>query len=55
MFTDAARKAGAAQRKKVNDVVRELRPFLLAHGAVPMILTFVPALGTWLARALGFN
>lgn len=36
-------------------LVRELVPFLWAHGAVLMILTFVPALSTWLPRVMGFK
>ena len=36
-------------------LVKELVPFLWAHGAVLLILTFVPALSTWLPRALGFK
>jgi len=36
-------------------LVRELVPFLWAHGAVLVILTFVPALSTWLPHALGFK
>ncbi|MGJ3700570.1 TRAP transporter large permease [Variovorax sp. AFSI2.2] len=36
-------------------LVKELVPFLWAHGAVLMILTFVPTLSTWLPRALGFK
>ncbi len=36
-------------------LVRELVPFLWAHGAVLLILTFVPALGTWLLHVLGFS
>jgi C4-dicarboxylate transporter DctM subunit len=36
-------------------LVRELVPFLWAHGVVLMILTFVPALSTWLPRAMGFK
>lgn len=36
-------------------LVKELVPFLWAHGAVLVILTFVPALSTWLPRALGFK
>lgn len=36
-------------------LVKELVPFLWAHGAVLMILTFMPALSTWLPRALGFK
>ncbi|HSW04977.1 TRAP transporter large permease [Aquabacterium sp.] len=36
-------------------LVRELRPFLWAHGAILLLLTFVPALSTWLPRAMGFK
>ena len=36
-------------------LVRELVPFLWAHGAVLMVLTFVPALSTWLPRVMGFK
>ncbi len=36
-------------------LVRELVPFLYAHGVVLVLLTFVPALSTWLPRALGFK
>jgi TRAP-type C4-dicarboxylate transport system permease large subunit len=36
-------------------LVRELKPFLWAHGVVLAIITFVPALSTWLPRALGFK
>ncbi|QHI96769.1 TRAP transporter large permease subunit [Xylophilus rhododendri] len=36
-------------------LVRELVPFLWAHGAVLMVLTFVPALSTWLPRLWGFS
>lgn len=36
-------------------LVKELVPFLWAHGAVLLILTFVPALSTWMPRALGFK
>nr|MBF0685500.1 TRAP transporter large permease [Pseudomonas sp.] len=35
-------------------LIRELRPFLLAHFVVLMVLTFVPVLSTGLPRALGF-
>lgn len=34
---------------------RELVPFLWAHGVVLAILTFVPALSTWLPRVMGFK
>lgn len=37
------------------DLVRELKPFLLAHAVVLMLLTFVPALSTGLPRLLGFK
>ncbi|MDT7834426.1 TRAP transporter large permease [Aquabacterium sp. OR-4] len=36
-------------------LVRELRPFLCAHGVVLLLLTFVPALSTWLPHQLGFK
>ena len=39
----------------MSQLVRELVPFLWAHGAVLVLLTFVPALSTWLPRALGFK
>ena len=39
----------------MSQLVRELVPFLWAHGAVLVILTFVPALSTWLPHALGFK
>lgn len=36
-------------------LTRELRPFLLAHGLILVLLTLVPALSTWVPRALGFK
>ena len=39
----------------MSQLVRELVPFLCAHGVVLVILTFVPALSTWLPRAMGFK
>ncbi|KQP37047.1 TRAP transporter large permease [Pseudorhodoferax sp. Leaf274] len=36
-------------------LVRELVPFLWAHGAVLVLLTFVPALSTWLPHLWGFK
>ena len=36
-------------------LVRELKPFLWAHGIVLLILTFVPALSTWLPNLMGFK
>ena len=42
-------------RVPLSHLVRELKPFLWAHGIVLLILTFVPALSTWLPRAMGFK
>lgn len=39
----------------MTQLVKELVPFLWAHGAVLVLLTFVPALSTWLPHALGFK
>ena len=36
-------------------LTRELKPFLWAHGVVLLILTFVPALSTWLPHVMGFK
>jgi C4-dicarboxylate transporter DctM subunit len=38
----------------MSQLVRELVPFLWAHAAVLVLLTFVPALSTWLPRLWGF-
>ena len=35
-------------------LTRELPPFLLAHFVVLALLTFVPAISTWLPHTLGF-
>jgi tripartite ATP-independent transporter DctM subunit len=43
-----------ATRVPLHALLRELPPFLWAHLVVLMLLTFVPALSTWLPRALGF-
>jgi C4-dicarboxylate transporter, DctM subunit len=32
----------------------ELKPFLLAHAGVLVLLTALPGLSTWLPRAMGF-
>jgi tripartite ATP-independent transporter DctM subunit len=37
------------------ELTRELKPFLWAHGVVLVLLTFVPALSSWLPRSLGFK
>ena len=42
-------------RVPLNDLVRELKPFLLAHGVILVMLTFIPALSTWLPLTLGFK
>jgi TRAP-type C4-dicarboxylate transport system permease large subunit len=42
-------------RVPMSQLVRELVPFLWAHGVVLVILTFVPSLSTWLPHALGFK
>ena len=39
----------------MSQLVRELVPFLWAHGVVLILLTFVPALSTWLPRLWGFK
>ena len=42
-------------RVPMGALVRELMPFLLAHGVILMIITFVPALSVWLPHTLGFK
>ena len=42
-------------RVPMGELVSELKPFLWAHGIVLMVLTFVPALSTWLPHAMGFK
>ena len=39
----------------LTDLTRELKPFLIAHGFVLVLLTFVPALSNWLPHAMGFK
>jgi tripartite ATP-independent transporter DctM subunit len=39
----------------IADVVRELAPYLLALIVVLMIVTYVPAVSTWLPYALGYG
>jgi len=43
-----------ATKVPLSALTRELPPFLLAHFVVLMLLTFVPAISTWLPHALGF-
>ena len=42
-------------RVPMGALVRELKPVLLAHGVILMIITFVPALSVWLPHTLGFK
>ena len=42
-------------RVPMGPLVRELKPFLLAHGVILLIITFVPALSTWLPHTMGFK
>ncbi|SFM03219.1 TRAP transporter large permease [Variovorax sp. OV329] len=42
-------------RVPMSQLVRELKPFLWAHGAVLLLLTFVPAISTWLPHLWGFK
>jgi len=42
-------------RVPLSHLTRELKPFLWAHGVVLLILTFVPALSTWLPHVMGFK
>ena len=39
----------------LTELTRELKPFLIAHGIVLVLLTFVPALSNWLPHAMGFK
>ncbi|EJE49265.1 TRAP transporter, DctM subunit [Acidovorax sp. CF316] len=41
-------------RVPMSQLVRELVPFLWAHGVVLVVLTFIPQLSTWLPKVLGF-
>lgn len=43
-----------ATKVPLMSLTRELPPFLWAHLVVLMLLTFVPAISTWLPHALGF-
>jgi len=42
-------------RVPMSALTRELVPFLYAHGVVLLLLTFVPALSTWLPHVMGFK
>jgi C4-dicarboxylate transporter, DctM subunit len=37
-----------------SDLTKELTPFLIAHGAVLVLMTAWPGLSTWMPKALGF-
>lgn len=43
-----------ATKVPLSALTRELPPFLVAHLVVLILLTFVPAISTWLPHALGF-
>jgi tripartite ATP-independent transporter DctM subunit len=43
-----------ATKVPLSALTRELPPFLWAHAVVLMLLTFVPAISTWLPHTLGF-
>ena len=44
-----------ATRVSITDLTREMPLFLLAHFVVLCLLTFIPALSTWLPHTLGFQ
>ncbi|MCV0394188.1 MAG: TRAP transporter large permease [Rhizobiaceae bacterium] len=44
----------SVMRIKVGEIVREMPPFLAAYLLVLLLLTFVPALSTWLPSVSGF-
>ena len=46
---------GNVAKVPMGALVRELKPFLLAHGLLLLIITFMPALSTWLPHRLGFK
>jgi C4-dicarboxylate transporter DctM subunit len=39
----------------LSELTRELKPFLLAHAIILLMITFIPALSTWAPAALGFK
>ena len=39
----------------LSDLTRELKPFLIAHAVVLVLLTFVPAQSNWLPHLMGFK
>ena len=42
-------------RVPMGALVRELKPFLWAHALILLVITFVPALSTWLPHVAGFK
>ena len=44
----------SAVRLRVGEIIREMPPFFLPHMVVLLLLTFFPALSTWLPRVSGF-
>ncbi len=54
MLTSAS-EVPVATRVSITDLTREMPLFLLAHFVVLCLLTFIPALSTWLPHTLGFQ
>lgn len=44
----------AAVRIRVSEISREMTPFLIAYVVILLVITFIPALSTWLPRLTGF-
>jgi tripartite ATP-independent transporter DctM subunit len=44
----------AAVRIRVSEISREMTPFLVAYVVILLVITFIPALSTWLPRLTGF-
>jgi tripartite ATP-independent transporter DctM subunit len=44
----------SAVKLRVGDIIREMPPFFIAHIIVLALITFIPALSTWLPRVSGF-
>jgi tripartite ATP-independent transporter DctM subunit len=44
----------AVVKIRVSEIAKEMRPFMIAYILILALITFVPALSTWLPRASGF-
>ncbi|MCO5146085.1 MAG: TRAP transporter large permease subunit, partial [Aquamicrobium sp.] len=44
----------SAVKLRAGDIIREMPPFFIAHIIVLALITFIPALSTWLPRVSGF-